>query len=122
RRAGAALDGARHQLLPGTGHSVEVVLISTYDLGRQPFGLASRAAFLRAAGHRVQCVDMPRTALTDESIRAASLVALFLPMHTATPLAGPVIDRVRTVNPAAHICAYGLYAPLNAEILHAHGV
>jgi hypothetical protein len=101
---------------------VEVVLISTYDLGRQPFGLASPAAFLRAAGHRVRCVDMTRTALTDESIRAASLVALFLPMHTATRLALPVIDRVRTVNPAAHVCAYGLYAPLNAGILRAHGV
>ena len=30
--------------------AVNVVLLSTYDLGRQPFGLASPAAWLRRAG------------------------------------------------------------------------
>ena len=34
-----------------------VLLVSTYDLGRQPFGLASAAAALRAAGLDVECVD-----------------------------------------------------------------
>jgi hypothetical protein len=101
---------------------VEVVLLSTYDLGRQPFGLASPAAFLRAAGHSVQCVDLTRTKLDDEVVRGAALVAFYLPMHTATRLALPVMDRVRVVNPAAHVCAYGLYAPLNAEVLREHGV
>ena len=42
-------------------------------------------------------------------------------MHTATRLALPVIDRIRALNPAAHICAYGLYAPLNAGILRERG-
>ena len=37
-------------------------------------------------------------------------------MHTATRLAVPVIDRVRALNPSARICAYGLYAPLNAAL------
>ncbi len=43
-------------------------------------------------------------------------------MHTATRLALPVIDRVRAINPAAAICAYGLYASLNEELLRQHGV
>jgi radical SAM superfamily enzyme YgiQ (UPF0313 family) len=43
-------------------------------------------------------------------------------MHTATRLALPVIDRVRAVNPSAHICAYGLYAPPNADLLRERGV
>jgi hypothetical protein len=98
-----------------------VILISTYDLGRQPFGLASPAAFLRAAGHEVRCVDLTRTKLPEPDVAAASLVALYLPMHTATRLALPVIDRIRALNPAAHICAYGLYAPLNAGILRERG-
>jgi radical SAM superfamily enzyme YgiQ (UPF0313 family) len=101
---------------------VEVVLISTYDMGRQPFGLASPAAFLRRAGHRVTSVDLTRTRLADDVIRGAALVALYLPMHTATRLALPVIERIRAVNPDAHVCAYGLYAPLNEEILRQHGV
>jgi radical SAM superfamily enzyme YgiQ (UPF0313 family) len=101
---------------------VEVVLVSTYDLGRQPFGLASPTAFLRGAGHRVRPVDLTRDALREDEVRAADLVAFFLPMHTATRLALPVIDRVRVLNPSAHLCAYGLYAPLNADLLRAHGV
>jgi radical SAM superfamily enzyme YgiQ (UPF0313 family) len=43
-------------------------------------------------------------------------------MHTATRMALPVIDRVRARNPSAHVCAYGLYAPLNADLLRARGV
>ena len=43
-------------------------------------------------------------------------------MHTATRLALPVIDRVRAANPSAAICAYGLYAQLNEELLRQHGV
>jgi radical SAM superfamily enzyme YgiQ (UPF0313 family) len=99
-----------------------VVLISTYDLGHQPFGLASPAAFLRAAGHEVQCVDLTRTKLPEAEAAAAALIAVYLPMHTATRLALPVIDRIRALNATAHICAYGLYAPLNAGILRERGV
>ena len=99
-----------------------VVLVSTYDMGRQPFGLASPAAWLRGAGHEVTCVDLTRTKLSEDVVQRASLVAFFLPMHTATRLALAVIDRVRALNPAVQICAYGLYAPLNADILREHGV
>jgi radical SAM superfamily enzyme YgiQ (UPF0313 family) len=106
----------------GICNLTRVVLISTYDLGHQPFGLASPAAFLRAAGHEVQCVDLTRTKLPEAEVAAAGLVAVYLPMHTATRLALPVIDRIRALNPAAHICAYGLYAPLNAGILRERGV
>jgi radical SAM superfamily enzyme YgiQ (UPF0313 family) len=101
---------------------MRVVLVSTYDLGRQPFGLASPAAWLRRAGLETECVDTSRGDLTDEQIAAASLVAFYLPMHTATRLALPLVERVRRVNPAARLCAYGLYAPLNAECLRDRGV
>ena len=101
---------------------MNVVLLSTYDLGRQPFGLASPAAWLRRAGVHVQAIDLSRQKLDDDAIAAADLIAVYLPMHTATRLALPVIDRVRASNPAAAICAYGLYAVLNEELLRQHGV
>jgi radical SAM superfamily enzyme YgiQ (UPF0313 family) len=101
---------------------VRVLLVSTYDLGRQPFGLASPAAWLRHAGVDVDCADTSRERLTDERIAAAELVAFYLPMHTATRLAAPLIDRVKQVNPAAGLAAYGLYAPINEEWLRANGV
>jgi hypothetical protein len=91
-------------------------------MGRQPFGLASPAAWLRGAGHEVTCVDLTRSKLREDAVQRAGMVAFYLPMHTATRLALPVMDRVRALNPAVHICAYGLYAPLNADILREHGV
>jgi radical SAM superfamily enzyme YgiQ (UPF0313 family) len=101
---------------------VGVLLVSTYDMGRQPFGLASPAAWLIEAGLDVTCIDLAKEKLSDAMIREASAVAFFLPMHTATRLAIAVIDRVGRVNPAARLIAYGLYAPLNEALLRDHGV
>ena len=99
-----------------------VLLLSTYDLGRQPFGLASPTAWLRRAGVEVAAADLSRQPLDPDVVARASLVALYLPMHTATRLALPVIRRLRAINPHVELCAYGLYAPLNAELLHESGV
>ena len=101
---------------------MRVLLISTYDLGRQPLGLAAPAAWLRGAGSDVECVDTSREALDDAQIRAAGLIAFYLPMHTATRLAAPIIARARRLNPSARLAAYGLYAPLNAAWLRDQGV
>ena len=91
-------------------------------MGRQPFGLASPAAWLREAGLEVSCVDLAKEKLDENAARAADVVGCFLPMHTATRLALPVIDRVHALNPSARLVAYGLYAPLNDALLRAHGV
>ena len=99
-----------------------VLLISTYELGRQPFGLASPAAWLEREGHRVVCADLAIEPLPDEQLCAAEAVAFFLPMHTATRLAIPAIERVRRVNPRARLACYGLYASMNAELLRRLGV
>ena len=47
---------------------MRVVLISTYEMGRQPFGLASPAAWLRQAGATVVCQDLSRSRLDREAI------------------------------------------------------
>jgi radical SAM superfamily enzyme YgiQ (UPF0313 family) len=99
-----------------------VVLISTYELGRPPFGLASPAAWLREAGCTVQLIDASRQGLDEQAIASSDLVAFYLPMHTATRLAAPLIERVRRINPRARLCAYGLYAPPNAAWLQALGI
>lgn len=101
---------------------MHVALINTYDLGRQPFGVASPAAWLRRAGHVVTAIDLSRDKLPADAIGAADLVAFYLPMHTATRLALPVIDRVRSINSTASIAAYGLYATLNESLLRERGV
>jgi radical SAM superfamily enzyme YgiQ (UPF0313 family) len=101
---------------------VNIVLISTYELGRQPFGLASPAAWLRKRGHKVTCLDLSREPLDEQAIREAGLVAFYVSMHTATRLTIELLPSVRRVNPSAHLCAYGLYASLSGEILKGQGI
>src|SRR5229473_8114812 len=105
-----------------TGRAVNIVLISTYELGRQPFGLASPAAWLRKRGHRVAALDLARQSLDEAVIGDAALIAIYLPMHTATRLAAQLIPLLRKQNPGAHLCCYGLYAPMNVDYLRALGV
>jgi radical SAM superfamily enzyme YgiQ (UPF0313 family) len=101
---------------------VNIVLISTYELGRQPFGLASPAAWLRKRGHNLVCLDLSRQSLDESAVRAAELIAIYLPMHTATRLAAKLIPTLRELNSLAALCCYGLYAPMNAEYLRSLGV
>ena len=100
---------------------LRVLLISTYEMGRQPFGLASPTAWLRAAGFEVTCLDLSQQPL-NRSVSEAQLIGLYLPMHTATRIAAGAIRKIRPLNPAAQLCAFGLYAPLNAEHLRGLGV
>src|SRR5271163_4185040 len=101
---------------------MNIVLISTYELGRQPFGLVSPAAWLRKRGHTVACFDLTRQTLNPDAVAAAELIAIYLPMHTATRLAAQLIPDLRRQNPRAHLCCYGLYAPMNVELLRSLGV
>jgi radical SAM superfamily enzyme YgiQ (UPF0313 family) len=110
-------------MLSGSAGSVmKVVLISTYELGHQPFGLASPAAWLRELGATVAQVDLAVQSLPQNSIATADLVAFYVPMHTATRIAVRAIERVKEINPRAHLCFYGLYAPVNEGYLRKLGV
>ncbi|MFQ5958831.1 MAG: CUAEP/CCAEP-tail radical SAM (seleno)protein [Alphaproteobacteria bacterium] len=100
---------------------MKVILISTYELGHQPFGLASPSAWLREAGASVTCLDLAVEPLDERAVAAAALVALYVPMHTATRLAARVAPRVTALNPHAHLCFYGLYAPMNDAFLRGLG-
>jgi radical SAM superfamily enzyme YgiQ (UPF0313 family) len=101
---------------------MQALLISTYEMGRQPFGLASPAAWLSGAGWEVVCVDVSKDRLRDADVASADVIGFHLPMHTATRLAAPVIAKSRELNPSARLCAYGLYAPLNESWLRSLGV
>jgi hypothetical protein len=106
----------RTDVVPG-----RVLLLSTYDLGHQPFGLASPAAWLTAAGHQVDCLDLSRCPLDPALVAGASAIAFHIPMHTATRLAIDAYAAVRAINPHARICFYGLYGQANLDHLVALG-
>lgn len=96
---------------------MHILLISTYELGHQPFNLASPAAHLLQAGHQVQGLDLAVQGFDAEKVRRANFIGISAPMHTALRLGIPTARRVRQINPAAHINFYGLYAGLNASYL-----
>ncbi|HET7214271.1 MAG TPA: CUAEP/CCAEP-tail radical SAM protein [Terriglobia bacterium] len=101
---------------------MKTVLISTYELGRQPFGLASPAAWLRQAGLAVTCLDLSCQPLNEEIVRSADFIGIYIPMHTATRLAVQILPTIQKLNPRAHLCCYGLYAPVNEGFLRKLGV
>jgi radical SAM superfamily enzyme YgiQ (UPF0313 family) len=101
---------------------MKILLLSTYELGRQPFGIASPAAWLRERGHAVVCTDLSRETLSEQAVRDAGLIGLYVPMHTATRLALELLPTLRRLNPTAHFCAFGLYAATSCEIFHANGI
>src|SRR5260370_18116833 len=43
-------------------------------------------------------------------------------MHTATRIAVQALPRIRQLAPKAHLCVYGLYAPMNEALLRRLGV
>lgn len=95
----------------------DILLLSCYELGHQPFQLASLFALLKQAGYEPTVVDTAVETLSDETIRRARFVAISVPMHTALRLAEQIARRVRLLNPKARICFYGLYASLNENYL-----
>jgi hypothetical protein len=113
---------------PGEGQRADavapfkVVLINPYELGRQPFALAEPSAWLKQGGFSVQCIDLSLQKLDPALLCGAQLVALYVGMHTATRIAVEAIPRIREMAPQAHLCVYGLYAPMNQELLRGLGV
>ncbi len=101
---------------------MRILLLSTYEMGRQPFGLASPMAWLRRAGHFVRAVDLSRDRMPEGAAENSDLIALYLPMHTATVLALKLLPALKEKGPGARFAAYGLYAPINAGALRKAGV
>ena len=99
-----------------------IVLISPYELGRQPFGLASRRAGWTTPGSRCAAATSRSSASPPMRSPARAWSPSILPMHTATRIAFEVLPKVRALAPRAVLCAYGLYAPVNARGLARLGV
>lgn len=87
-----------------------VLLVSTYEQGHQPLGLASPAAALRAAGHDVRTLDIAVQPAVPALFEDIDLVAISVPMHTAARLALRLSERLRERDPDLPIVLYGLYA------------
>jgi radical SAM superfamily enzyme YgiQ (UPF0313 family) len=78
--------------------------------------------FLLEAGFAPRALDLAVQPLDEAMLRAARFVGVSVPMHTALRLGVEVARRVRALAPAAHLCFYGTYAPLNRDYLTREGL
>lgn len=95
---------------------MQVLLVSSYELGHQPLHLASPAAALRAAGHTVECLDISVQPWDPVAVDGADAVCFSVPMHTAMRLAVEAAGSVKRRRPGLPVCFYGLYAPVSREM------
>jgi radical SAM superfamily enzyme YgiQ (UPF0313 family) len=95
----------------------DILLVSTYELGHAPMGVAWPKAFLERAGFAPAALDLAVEPFDAGRVRRARLVAISVPMHTALRLGLAAAARVRELSPDAVLAFHGLYAPLNAARL-----
>jgi radical SAM superfamily enzyme YgiQ (UPF0313 family) len=98
-------------------HPSAIMFVSCYELGHQPLGITQPMAFLEQAGFAPLGLDIAVEAIDEPALRLAQFVGISVPMHTALRLGVRVAELIRALNPACHICFYGLYASINAEYL-----
>jgi radical SAM superfamily enzyme YgiQ (UPF0313 family) len=92
----------------------DILVVSCYELGRQPVAVASALAELRRAGFAPAALDVSVEAIDASALARARLIAISVPMHTALRLGVRVAERAPV---GARVCFFGLYAELNAEHL-----
>lgn len=107
--------------LPGTSmhEPGAILLVSCYELGHQPLGVAWPRAFLERAGggYAPDTLDLAVEPLDESKVRRARLIAIAVPMHTALRVGVRAADRMRELNPGCIIVFAGLYAVLNHDHL-----
>ncbi len=98
----------------------DILLVSCYELGHPPFGVALLSGFLEKAGFSSEMIDLSVSPLPKEKFQHAKLIGISVPMHTALRIGVKVAERARKINPSCKIAFFGLYASLNADFLFEH--
>ena len=94
-----------------------ILLVSCYELGHQPAGIALPMGLLNRAGYEVETMDVSVEGFDADKVQRASFVGISVPMHTALRLGFRIAHAIRKLNSECHICFYGLYATLNSDYL-----
>jgi radical SAM superfamily enzyme YgiQ (UPF0313 family) len=98
----------------------DILLVSCYELGHPPFGVALLSGFLERAGYCPETIDLSVSKPPKEKLLRAKLLGISVPMHTALRIGVKVAEQARKINPACQIAFFGLYASLNADFLLKH--
>ena len=96
---------------------MRLLLVSTYELGRQPVHLASPARRLRNSGHHVETVDISTESWDSSVLDRVDAVAISVPMHTAMRLGTELATQIKASHPSLPVAMYGLYAGVSRDSL-----
>ena len=107
--------------MQATVRDLSVLLLSTYDLGHQPHGLASPRRGCGRWEHESPAVTWRSTNSTSQRSPRPTWSRSTCRCTPRRRLAVPLAQRVRRLNPRAHLCFYGLYAPVNESFLRKLG-
>lgn len=100
---------------------LSVALVSTYEGGMQPLGLATAASHLIAAGHAPDCYDSFLAKPSLEDLCGHDLIAFSVPLFESLGEATNLFNAVKAANPEVRAIFYGTYSILNREVLLAGG-
>src|SRR2546430_2076914 len=92
----------------------KTLLISTFEGGFQPMTTASAATHFLDAGMDVTVLDTYVDGVREELFIDPDLVAISIPLFDALHPGIEVAQRVRKLNPRAHVTFFGPYATINA--------
>jgi radical SAM superfamily enzyme YgiQ (UPF0313 family) len=95
---------------------MNVALVACYELGYQPLHVAAVAGRLRARGHDVRCLDLSLDPWDPALAAWADRLAVSVPMHTAMRIGRRTIERAHEEHPELPVLAFGLYAPVLADV------
>ena len=70
-----------------------VLLISCYELGHQPMGVAMPLGVLERAGFSADAIDISVETMDVQKVMRARFVGISVPMHTALRLGVNVVER-----------------------------
>src|SRR2546430_10387795 len=87
-----------------------ILLVSCYELGHQPLGLAWPRAFLERAGYAPETLDLAVEPFDADKARRARLVAVSVPMHTPPPPGGRAAGHGGPPNDSCRVVFYGPYS------------
>ena len=95
-----------------------MLLVSCYELGHAPLGIAWPLAFLRRAGFSdLRTLDLAVEPFDAARASGVDVAIVSVPMHTALRIGVEAARRIREASPSAHVVFHGLYAWLNADEL-----
>lgn len=97
-----------------SSHTFRVLIVSAYELGRQPIPVATAASIFRGANCDVSVLDLS-TSEIDLDLKNIDVLAISCSMHTASRLGLEFARGAKLVNPKIRTIGFGLYASLLAE-------